>query len=75
MEVKYDSVTDSLYISLSEGKYEKTKKITDVILVDMTNRGKVLGIEILDASENIQKFNPKDLNLNIHLGNTSSHQV
>ena len=60
MKVKYDPKTDALYIDLANGTYEKTKKVTDSILVDMTKKGKVLGIEILDASENIKHFNPSD---------------
>ncbi|OGG13650.1 hypothetical protein A2773_06265 [Candidatus Gottesmanbacteria bacterium RIFCSPHIGHO2_01_FULL_39_10] len=65
MKVKYDKKTDALYIDLSRGKYEETKKITDSILVDVTKTGKVLGIEILDASENIEHFKPPSLNLQI----------
>ena len=74
MEVKYDSKIDALYISLSEGKYGKTKKITDAIMVDVTNDGKVLGIEILDATENIKHFNPSEIKLNLQMKN-SSHQI
>lgn len=59
MKINYDPKVDALYIDLSPGKYDRTKKITDSILVDVTKTGKVLGIEILDASENIAHFNPK----------------
>ncbi|MBI4991383.1 DUF2283 domain-containing protein [Candidatus Gottesmanbacteria bacterium] len=75
MKVKYDSKIDALYIDLSEGKYEKTKKITDSILVDLTHEGKVLGIEILDASENIKHFDPQELNISLQLNNLSSRQI
>lgn len=61
MKIQYDPKVDALYIDLNSGKYDKTKKITDAILVDVTKTGKVLGIEILDASENIAHFNPKKL--------------
>lgn len=60
MKIKYDPKIDALYIDLSVGIYNKTKKVTDSILVDITKDGKVLGIEILDATENITQFNPKD---------------
>jgi uncharacterized protein YuzE len=33
MKVNYDPQIDALYIDLSSGKYDKTKKITDSILV------------------------------------------
>jgi len=53
---------------------EKLKKITDGIMVDVTNDGKVLGIEILDATENIKHFNPSEIKLNLQMKN-SSHQI
>jgi uncharacterized protein YuzE len=67
MKVKYDSKIDALYIDLAEGRYDKSKKITEGILVDLTKNGKVLGIEILDATRNIQQFDPLSLNLNLQL--------
>jgi uncharacterized protein YuzE len=53
MKIKYDSKTDALYPDLAGGKYDKSKKITEGILVDLTKGGKILGIEILDATKNI----------------------
>lgn len=61
MKIKYDTKTDSLYIDINSGKYDQTKKITDSILVDITKNGKILGIEILEASNNIDQFNPDKL--------------
>ena len=65
MNIKYDQKTDALYINLATGKYNNTKKITDAILVDVTSEGKILGIEILDATENIKQFDPKNLEINV----------
>lgn len=59
MKLKYDSKVDAIYIKLAKGKYERTRKVTDTILVDEDARGKVLGVEILDASENVPAFDPK----------------
>lgn len=75
MKVKYDPKIDALYIDLSSGKYDMTKKITDSILVDVTKDGKVLGIEILDASENIGHFDPHNLNISIASKNLTSRQI
>lgn len=58
MKTKYDKKTDVVYIELGKGKYDASRKISDAIMVDEDKNGKVLGIEILDASENIDKFNP-----------------
>lgn len=75
MEINYDPKIDALYIDLSIGRYEMTKKITDAILVDMTKSGKILGIEILDASENIGHFDPSKLNIQIQSKNLTSRQI
>lgn len=61
MKYTYDAKIDALYIKVRSGKYEKSKKITADLLVDVTKDGKVLAIEILDASKNIEQFNPKQL--------------
>ncbi len=60
MKIRYDKKVDAMYISLAEGKYDATRKVSDVILVDEDKKGKVLGIEILDASKNIAAFDPKN---------------
>ena len=62
MKVKYDSKVDAIYIEFAKGKYDKTRKISDAILVDEDKKGKVLGIEILDATQNIEAFNPQKAN-------------
>ena len=46
MSITYDKQTDILSIDLAKGGYEKSRKITDSIIVDVTKKGKVLGIEI-----------------------------
>lgn len=60
MKVKYDKKVDAVYIDLAKGKYEVSRKISDSILVDEDKKGKVLGIEILDATKNISAFDPKN---------------
>ena len=63
MKIRYDSKVDAMYIKLAKGKYDSTRKVSDVILVDEDKDGKVLGIEILDATENIPAFNPKNISV------------
>ncbi|OGK14452.1 hypothetical protein A3C98_04995 [Candidatus Roizmanbacteria bacterium RIFCSPHIGHO2_02_FULL_37_15] len=60
MKLKYDSKVDAIYIELAKGRYNKTKKITDSILVDEDSKGRVLGIEILDVKKNISAFDPQN---------------
>ncbi|OGH10176.1 MAG: hypothetical protein A2152_03780 [Candidatus Levybacteria bacterium RBG_16_35_6] len=65
MKLQYDSKQDIIYIDLSKGKYNKTRKISDAILVDEDKSGKVLGIEILDAKENLATFDPSQTTVTI----------
>lgn len=59
MKISYDPKIDAIYIHFRQGKYDRTKKVTDDILVDVTKNGQVLGVEILDASKNISAFKPQ----------------
>jgi len=63
MKVKYDKKEDAVWIEFAKGTYAKTRKVSDVILVDEDSKGKVLGIEILDASKNIQDFDSNRINI------------
>lgn len=65
MNMRYDPKVDAVYIEFSKEKYSKTRKISDVILVDEGKNGKVLGIEILDASVNIPAFDPKNVHVSV----------
>lgn len=59
MKMKYDRKIDAVYIELAKGKYFKTRKISNAVLVDEDVKGRPLGIEILDAAKNITAFNPQ----------------
>jgi len=61
MKISYDPKVDALYIRFGEGKYDRTKKVTDDILVDITKNGKVLGLEIIDATKNISALKSKGI--------------
>lgn len=65
MKMKYDREIDAAYIELAKGKYEVSRKISDSIVVDEDKKGKVLGIEILDASKNISAFDPQKFQTSI----------
>lgn len=63
MKMRYDPKIDAVYIELATGKYSVTRKISASIMVDEDKKGRVLGIEILDAKKNIAAFDPKKTNL------------
>jgi len=55
MKIEYDKKADAMYIRLNVGKVKKTLKIQDRLIVDVDKGGKILGIEVLDASSQIPK--------------------
>lgn len=59
MKIQYDKKEDAIYLELAKGKYSRTRKVSDTVLVDEDKEGKILGIEILDAKKNIKAFDPK----------------
>ena len=63
MKIKYDKKTNAVYLELAEGSYEVSRKVSDDILVDEDKHGKILGIELLDATKNIKEFDPKKITL------------
>lgn len=50
MKVKYDIMADAVYVNVGKAKIARTIKTNERFLVDVDKRGNVVGIEILDAS-------------------------
>ena len=51
MKISYDDRTDLLYLRFDERKQEvENKRVTDDVVLDIGAGGKIIGIEILDAS-------------------------
>ena len=51
MNISYDDRTDLLYLRFDERKQEvENKRVTDDVVLDIGVGGKIIGIEILDAS-------------------------
>ena len=61
MDIKYDRVADAVYLTVHRAKVAKTLEMDDVLNVDVDSDGKIIGIEILDVSnqqslvDNLQK--------------------
>ena len=54
MQIFYDAKTDLLYLCLDDRKQELiNKRVSDDIVLDIGEDDKIVGIEILDASKNI----------------------
>lgn len=57
MKVTYDKTVDAMYIYLSAAKVAKTVPINANVVVDLDDSGKLVGVEVLDASHQVdQKF-------------------
>jgi uncharacterized protein YuzE len=65
MKIQYDKKEDAVYLELAKGKYSRTRKISDTVLEDEDAKGKILGIEILDAKKNIKAFDPQNTKFEI----------
>ena len=54
MKISYDPKADAAYIRFKKGKFQvTTQRLTEDIAIDYAPDGKVVGIEILDASKYI----------------------
>ena len=50
MNVTYDTIADAVYLSVGEGRVKNTLKLQKNLNVDMDGTGRIVGIEILEAS-------------------------
>ena len=51
MKIEYDKKVDALYIRLQERYVAKTLEIQDGINIDIDEDGKLVGLEVLDATD------------------------
>jgi uncharacterized protein YuzE len=50
MKINYDKMADAIYLNVSKGKIKKSIRMNDRLVVDVSNNGKIIGVEFLDAS-------------------------
>ncbi len=63
MKITYDSKIDALNIVLRSGKVSRTVEIAPEIFVDLDNKGNLLYLEVIGATEKIGKKNFSDINI------------
>ena len=51
MKIEYDREVDALYVRLQEKYVARTVEIEEGLNLDLDDRGKLIGLEILDATE------------------------
>ncbi len=52
MNFNYDSVADSAYFTINKGKVKRTIEMLNNLIVDIGQKGQIIGIEILNFSQN-----------------------
>ena len=53
MKIYYDDKVDALYIEFSKGKPDGVVEISEGVNLDLTDKGNIIGIEILNSSKKI----------------------
>ena len=53
MKIYYDDQVDALYIEFSKAKPDGVVEISEGVNLDITEKGNIIGIEILDSSKKI----------------------
>lgn len=51
MKIEYDKEVDALYIRLQEKYVTRTVELEEGLNVDLDENGKLIGLEVLDATE------------------------
>ena len=55
MKFRYDKVVDALSIRFNSQPYKESEEVSDGVIFDYDQKGKIVGIEILDASKILPK--------------------
>ena len=53
MKVNYDKEADAIYLEIQDGQADGVVEIKEGINIDLSKDGRILGIELLDASKKI----------------------
>ncbi len=68
MKIEYDNQVDAIYIRLQEKYVTRTVEIEDGLNIDLDENGKLIGLEVLGATERYaltDLFNISTENLNL----------
>ncbi|MBM2817864.1 MAG: hypothetical protein HW401_454 [Parcubacteria group bacterium] len=75
MKINYDKVANAIYFTVSAGKVEKSVRMNDRLVVDMSKDGNVIGIELLDASSKQGEELEKNIRQGVPINIVSSTPV
>ena len=55
VRVEYNEKADAMYIWLRKAKYDISEELAENVVLDLDKNGRIIGIEVLDASKNLGK--------------------
>jgi uncharacterized protein YuzE len=55
MRFHYDKKIDALYLRFNESRYRESDEVADGIILDYDRSGRLVGLEVLDASKKLSK--------------------
>jgi len=55
VRVEYDSKADAMYVWLRKARYEISEELAENVMIDLDKDGRIIGIEILDATKSLGK--------------------
>ena len=67
MKISYDPDADAMNIIFQKGKYDISKEIAEGIIIDYTEDGKVISIEILNMKKRMPLENISDITVSVPL--------
>ena len=53
MKITFDKEADAIYIEFSTGEFKSNKKIDEDTIIDLDEKGNILGIELLNVANRI----------------------
>lgn len=53
MKLHYDKSGDAFYVRFDDSPYAESDEVEDGVILDYDKKGKIIGIEILDASKKL----------------------
>ncbi len=57
MRIEYDREVDALYIKIQDKEVSHTKELEEGVNLDIDNEGKIIGLEIIGATERYGRKN------------------
>jgi uncharacterized protein YuzE len=55
MKFHYDKKIDALYLRFNEERYHESDEVSPGIILDYGQKGKIIGLEVLDASKHFPR--------------------